>query len=128
MLMAGLDGIKNKIDLAAAAKLGYFSQALDAAEASIPSMPGSLDEALGALGKVTSSLTVGGVFPEDYIELWINYKKKNEADAVRMRPHPYEVPSLLRYLELSTWERETLAERLFPGRAYDNHYRGRMLS
>ena len=32
----------------------------------------------------------GGVFSEDYVDLWINYKRKNEADPVRMRPHPYE--------------------------------------
>ena len=89
MLMAGLDGIKNKIDPGQPLDRDIFE--LDAAEAaSIPSMPGSLDEALGELSKDHKFLTEGGVFSEDYVELWINYKKKNEADAVRMRPHPYE--------------------------------------
>jgi glutamine synthetase len=89
MLMAGLDGIKHKIDPGEPLDRDIFD--LDAAEAaSIPSMPGSLDEALGELSKDHKFLTEGGVFSEDYVELWINYKKKNEADAVRMRPHPYE--------------------------------------
>jgi glutamine synthetase len=89
MLMAGLDGIKNKIDPGQPLDRDIFE--LDAAEAAkIPSMPGSLDEALGELSKDHKFLTEGGVFPEDYVELWINYKKKNEADPVRMRPHPYE--------------------------------------
>jgi glutamine synthetase len=89
MLMAGLDGIKHKIDPGEPLDTDIFD--LGAEEASkIPSMPGSLDEALVELGNDHKFLTEGGVFTEDYIELWINYKKKNEADAVRMRPHPYE--------------------------------------
>ena len=89
MLMAGLDGVKNKIDPGQPLDKDIFE--LDAAEAaSIPSMPGSLDEALAELSKDHKFLTEGGVFSEEYIELWINYKKKNESDAVRMRPHPYE--------------------------------------
>jgi glutamine synthetase len=89
MLMAGLDGIKHKIDPGQPLDKDIFE--LDAEEAArIPSMPGSLDEALGELSKDHKFLTEGGVFTEDYVELWINYKKKNEADAVRMRPHPYE--------------------------------------
>jgi glutamine synthetase len=89
MLMAGLDGIKHKIDPGQPLDKDIFE--LDAEEAaSIPSMPGSLDEALAELSKDHKFLTEGGVFTEDYVELWINYKKKNEADAVRMRPHPYE--------------------------------------
>jgi glutamine synthetase len=89
MLMAGLDGIKNKIDPGQPLDKDIFE--LEAGEAaSIPSMPGSLDEALAELSKDHKFLAEGGVFSEDYVELWINYKKKNEADAVRMRPHPYE--------------------------------------
>jgi glutamine synthetase len=89
MLMAGLDGIKHKIDPGEPLDADIFD--LSAEEASkIPSMPGSLEEALEELSKDHKFLTEGGVFTEDYIELWINYKKKNEADAVRMRPHPYE--------------------------------------
>src|ERR1700736_2834927 len=89
MLMAGLDGIKHKIDPGKPLDKDIFE--LDAEEASrIASMPGSLDEALGELGKDHKFLTEGGVFTEEFIELWINYKKKNESDPVRMRPHPYE--------------------------------------
>jgi glutamine synthetase len=89
MLMAGIDGIKHKIDPGKPLDKDIFE--LDAEEAaSIPSMPGSLDEALGELGKDHKFLTEGGVFTEEFIELWINYKKKNESDPVRMRPHPYE--------------------------------------
>ncbi len=89
MLMAGLDGIQNKIDPGRPLDKDIFE--LEAEEAAaIPSMPGSLDEALGELEKDHKFLTEGGVFSEEYVELWINYKKKNEADPVRMRPHPYE--------------------------------------
>ena len=64
---------------------------LDAEEAAkIPSMPGSLEEALGELSKDHKFLLEGGVFTAEFIDLWINYKKKMEADPVRMRPHPYE--------------------------------------
>ena len=53
-------------------------------------MPGSLDEALDALESDHEYLLKGGVFSQDLIDVWIEYKRKNEADAVRMRPHPYE--------------------------------------
>jgi glutamine synthetase len=89
MLMAGLDGIKNKIDPGAPLDKDIFE--LEPHEAAkIPSMSGSLDEALGELQRDHNFLLEGGVFTEEFVELWINYKKKNEADPVRMRPHPYE--------------------------------------
>src|SRR6202790_714019 len=89
MLMAGLDGIKHKIDPGKPLDKDIFE--LDAEEAaSIPSMPGSLDEALGELSKDHKFLLEGDVFTKEFVELWINYKKKVEADPVRMRPHPYE--------------------------------------
>src|SRR6195256_1081078 len=89
MLMAGLDGVKHKIDPGQPLDKDIFE--LDAEEAArIPSMPGSLEEALTELSKDHKFLTEGGVFTEEFIELWINYKKKNESDPVRMRPHPYE--------------------------------------
>ncbi len=56
----------------------------------VPSMPGSLDESLTNLENDHDYLLQGGVFTKDLIETWIAYKRKNEADAVRMRPHPYE--------------------------------------
>jgi len=89
MLMAGLDGIENKIDPGKPLDKDIFE--LEEEEAKkVPTMPGSLDEALKALADDHKYLTKGGVFTEELIDLWINYKTKNEADPVRMRPHPYE--------------------------------------
>ena len=53
-------------------------------------MPGALDEALDNLEKDHKFLLKGNVFTEDAITKWIEYKRKAEVDAVRMRPHPYE--------------------------------------
>ncbi|PYU27795.1 MAG: type I glutamate--ammonia ligase [Acidobacteria bacterium] len=89
MLMAGLDGIENKIDPGKPLDKDIFE--LDKEEMKhVPTMPGSLDEALKALEDDHKYLTKGGVFTPELINLWIEYKTKNEADPVRMRPHPYE--------------------------------------
>src|SRR6202451_2145970 len=81
MLMAGLDGIKHKIDPGKPLDKDIFE--LDADEAAkIPSMPGSLEEALGELEKDHKFLLEGDVFTKEFVELWINYKKKTEADPV----------------------------------------------
>ena len=89
MLMAGLDGIKHKIDPGKPLDKDIFE--LEAEEAAkIPSMPGSLEEALGELEKDHKFLLEGDVFTEDFLDVWISYKRKVEADPVRMRPHPYE--------------------------------------
>ncbi len=56
----------------------------------VPSMPGSLDEALDNLQKDHEFLLKGDVFTEDVIETWIEYKMANEVSAIRLRPHPYE--------------------------------------
>ena len=56
----------------------------------MPQVPGSLDEALAALESDHEFLLTGGVFTPDVIETWIEYKRENEIDAVRLRPHPYE--------------------------------------
>ena len=90
MLMAGLDGIKNKIDPGKPLDKDIFELVEGRAEER-PSMPGSLDEALERSGKRSRiSCSKGGVFTKDLIDTWIEYKRKNEADPVRMRPHPYE--------------------------------------
>src|ERR1700691_1507396 len=89
MLMAGLDGILNKTDPGDPLDKDIYDLSPEEA-ASIPSMPGSLEEALGELSKDHKFLLEGGVFTTEFIDLWINYKKKVEADPVRMRPHPYE--------------------------------------
>jgi glutamine synthetase len=89
LLMAGLDGIQNRIDPGSPVEVDLFE--LSAEElAGIPHVPGSLDEALDALEADHDFLLAGGVFTEDLIETWIRYKRLSEADQVRLRPHPWE--------------------------------------
>ena len=89
MLMAGLDGIENKINPGEPADKDLYDLEPEEA-AKIPTMPGSLDEALVSLEKDHEFLLKGGVFSEDLIESWIAYKRAKEVDAMRLRPHPYE--------------------------------------
>jgi len=89
MLMAGLDGIQNKIDPGPALdKNLYDLEPEEAAE--IPQTPGSLDEALRGLRDDHDFLLKGSVFTPDVIDTWIEYKTEREVDALRLRPHPYE--------------------------------------
>jgi glutamine synthetase len=89
LLMAGLDGIQNRIDPGQPIDVDLFE--LSAEElAKINHVPGSLDEALDALEEDHEFLLKGGVFTKDLIETWIEYKRKEEADQIRLRPHPYE--------------------------------------
>ncbi|TAM85611.1 type I glutamate--ammonia ligase [bacterium] len=92
-LMAGLDGIKRKIDPVKAGfgPLDENIYELPAQEAAkIRSVPGSLRESLTALENDHAFLTEGGVFSEDFIRLWIDYKVERELRPVEIRPHPYE--------------------------------------
>lgn len=94
MLMAGIDGIKRKIDptVNGFGPLNKNIYHLSAEEkAKIRSVPGSLDESLDALKNDHDFLLQGGVFTRDFVESWIDFKKTNEIDPVRMRTHPYEV-------------------------------------
>jgi len=89
MLMAGLDGVVNKIEPPAPVDEDLFD--LPAAElAKVGQVPSSLEEALQALEDDQDFLKEGGVFTDDLIETWIGYKKLSEIDAVRLRPHPWE--------------------------------------
>ncbi|MDP2729816.1 MAG: type I glutamate--ammonia ligase [Dehalococcoidales bacterium] len=89
MLMAGLDGIENQID--PGEPLDKDSYHLTKAEAAkIKTVPSSLEEALAALEKDNDYLLKGDVFTPDVIETWLEYKRSQEVDAVRLRPHPYE--------------------------------------
>jgi glutamine synthetase len=89
MLMAGLDGILNKIEPPAPVDKDLYE--LEGAEAAaIPQVPGSLDEVLNNLEKDNEFLTKGGVFAPDLISTWIEFKRKEEVDYVRLRPHPAE--------------------------------------
>jgi len=89
LLMAGLDGIQNRIDPGTPIDHDLFE--LSPQElADIPNVPVSLDDALDALADDHEFLLKGGVFTQDLIETWIDYKRREEADAVRLRPHPWE--------------------------------------
>ncbi len=89
MLMAGLDGIENQVD--PGEPLDKDSYRLTKAEsAKIKTVPSSLDEALYALEKDHDYLLKDEVFTPDVIETWLEYKRGQELDAVRLRPHPYE--------------------------------------
>ena len=89
MLMAGLDGIQNRIDPGKPIDKNLYD--LPPAEAKeVKSTPGSLEQALDALEADHAFLLRGDVFTEDVIETWLGYKRDKEVDAIRLRPHPYE--------------------------------------
>jgi glutamine synthetase len=89
MLMAGLDGIKNKIEPAAPVDKDLYELPPDE-HAAVPQVPGSLPAVLTALEEDHEYLTAGGVFTPDLIETWISYKQSAEIDPIRLRPHPHE--------------------------------------
>jgi glutamine synthetase len=89
MLMAGIDGIKNKIEPPAPLDKDLYELPPDEA-AEVPTVPGSLDAVLNNLEADHEYLSEGGVFTEDLIETWIDYKRTREIDAVRLRPTPHE--------------------------------------
>jgi glutamine synthetase len=89
MLMAGLDGVKNKIEPAAPLDVDLYDLSPEEL-AKVPQVPSSLEEALDALESDNAYLKEGGVFTDDLIDVWIDYKRTNEVDAVRLRPHPWE--------------------------------------
>ena len=89
MLCAGIDGIKNKIHPGEPLDKNIYE--LSPEELSkIPSTPGSLELALEALENDHAFLTETGVFSEDFIQNWIDYKVANEVKQMQLRPHPYE--------------------------------------
>jgi glutamine synthetase len=89
MLMAGLDGIKNKIEPPAPVDKDLYE--LPPEEAlGIEKVPASLDAVLDRLEVDHDYLIEGGVFTPDLIETWIEYKREFEIDPIRLRPHPHE--------------------------------------
>jgi glutamine synthetase len=89
MLMAGLDGVANKIEPPKPIEADLYE--LDPElSAQVKNLPGSLSEVLDALEKDNEFLLRGGVFTEDLIYTWIAYKREREVDPVALRPHPYE--------------------------------------
>src|SRR5690606_14599993 len=89
MVMAGLDGIKNKIEPPEPIDKDLYELPPEEAK-NVKLVPGDLGTALDALESNHDFLLEGGVFTSDVIETWISYKRENEIEALRLRPHPYE--------------------------------------
>jgi len=89
LLMAGLDGIQNRIDPGEPSDKDLYSLPPEEA-ALIKQVPGSLEAVLSALEDDYEFLLKGDVFTADLVESYIAYKRETEVDAIRMRPHPHE--------------------------------------
>jgi glutamine synthetase len=89
ILMAAIDGIQNKISPGDPLDKDIYDLPPEEL-AQVPKTPGSLGEALDALERDHEFLLRGDVFTEDVVETWVGYKRENEVDALRLRPHPYE--------------------------------------
>ena len=89
MLLAGLDGVQNRIEPPEPVDKDLYDLPPEEL-ARVPQVPASLDAALLALEADCDFLKAGGVFTDDLIETHIDYKRANEIDAIRLRPHPYE--------------------------------------
>jgi glutamine synthetase len=88
-MMAGLDGIQNKIEPHEPVDKDLYELPPEEAKG-IPQVPGSLSESLDALEADHEFLTRGGVFTEDLIQAWVSYKREAELLAYAQRPHPFE--------------------------------------
>ncbi len=89
MLMAGLDGIKNKIDPGKPLDKNIYKLS-EEEKKNFSQVPDSLGKALLALEKDRNFLLAGGVFSEGLINTWLSYKRSAEYDFIRLRPHPAE--------------------------------------
>jgi glutamine synthetase len=89
MMLAGLDGVRNKIEPPEPVDKDLYELPPDE-HAAVNQVPGSLPEVLLALEADQDYLLEGGVFTPDLIETWLSYKRSAEVDAIRLRPHPYE--------------------------------------
>ena len=89
LLMAGVDGILNKVHPGEPLDKNIYDLKPEEL-AEVPSTCGSLEEALSELEQDHEYLLKGDVFTEDVIQTWIDYKREQEVDALRVRPHPYE--------------------------------------
>jgi glutamine synthetase len=89
MMMAGLDGINNKIEPHEPVDKDLYELPPEEAKG-IPQAPTSLAAVIDKLEEDHEYLTAGGVFTEDLIETWIALKRENEIEPVQIRPHPYE--------------------------------------
>jgi glutamine synthetase len=89
MLMAGIDGIRNRIEPPEPVDKDLYELPPDE-HANITQVPASLPAVLEALEDDHEYLTEGDVFTPDLIETWIDWKRTNEVDPIRVRPHPHE--------------------------------------
>ena len=89
MMMAGLDGIRNKIEPPEPIDKDLYDLPPDEF-ASVKQVPGSLPEVLDSLEADHNFLLEGGVFTPDLIETWVTWKRANEIDPIRLRPTPHE--------------------------------------
>lgn len=89
MLMAGLDGITNKMDPGAPLEKNTYQLSAEEGKA-VPVVPSSLEESIHHLEKDHQFLLKGEVFTEDTLRTWIEYKMENEVNQIRLRPVPYE--------------------------------------
>jgi len=89
MLQAGLDGILNKIEPPDPVDQDIYELGPEESK-NLRIVPGSLEDVLDALEEDHAFLTEGGVFGEDVIDTWIEYKRTKEVDQIRLRPHPWE--------------------------------------
>jgi glutamine synthetase len=89
MMMAGLDGIENKIHPGEALDKDIYSLSPEELK-EVPHVPHSLDAALDALSRDNAFLLKGDVFTADLLDAWIYYKREREVDYVRLRPTPSE--------------------------------------
>jgi glutamine synthetase len=89
LLMAGLDGIQNRIDPGEPLDKDIYDLPPEELK-NVPSLPGSLDESLAALENDHEFLLKGDVFTTSMIEKWISYKREKEITPLRLRPHPLE--------------------------------------
>src|SRR5437773_12369561 len=105
MLMAGVDGVENKIDPGQPLDKDIYDLGPEEL-AKVPSMPGSPEDALDALEKDHAFLLKGDVFTQELLGTYLEYKRSKELDAVRLRPHPF-ASALYSYVY-------TLASKLTP--------------
>jgi glutamine synthetase len=89
MLMAALDGIQNKLDPGEPLDVDIYELSKEEL-AKTKKAPGSLDQAIDALEKDHAFLLKGGVFTQDLVDTWIDWKRSKELDEMRLRPHPHE--------------------------------------
>ncbi|MCP5467789.1 MAG: type I glutamate--ammonia ligase [Deltaproteobacteria bacterium] len=89
LLMAGLDGVENKLDPGQPLDKNIYALSPEELK-DVPSVPGSLEEAIDCLKKDHAFLKKGDVFTQDALDMWIEYKTDEEINPIKLRPTPYE--------------------------------------